>query len=739
MFRKILFFIICFIFYIGLVNAVTYPKFLYSTIWENWVHPTGNFILDITYEDVSVWIDTSTDDLKLYKYDWNSWGWDIASGYVNFWTKSIWKNHAVYSVSWMTVGRYKYVFTIKNLNWNNNTKKIIFYIDNPSLNIDTALQDIWLLKDNLKFLSPERIITVKSIWAPYTVSMTRTQNMSNSPVTIPVWNGTKWWWYARDPYNSNAQNQVLSPLNTVILNSSPLKPNVSGVLNNDTLRFKAWAKEDVNKTAWEYIAKIKFDINYTYCPEYNLDNTCKTYWKKIKTISWARKWEDWAVAKSCYYYKYPENSWYEYLWEIWNWKYWIKPDSGQPAFKAYCDMTSNWWGWTRYVNIKWNYTFQNGLDCWLGTNISNSNIECFNPNRYWINSAQLFNDDWNNIKYYYDLNDSNSSVSTASENGQRKCLGHNEYMTVMKADQTPQADWSDAEYIWMWKDFCSFSRDPAWRSWGSFMNYDPSNTFWENSWAAREWSARFSKLYFREVDLWFTQIDKTILNDANWIKKWSDNTFAKSCNEYKNPPIWYSYIWDTWDWEYWIDSDWIGWNSEFKVLCDMTTDSGWWTQIRNWTSWVSTIYPSWLVIGGEKALMTYKRQDDSSKKYALRIDHFKLKHCWEEYTTIWAYSNHLQTWSWGSCARNSTTWDYNDIKTTEIIWNGFVEDTCVSWNNHKSTARNTSWWVTSWRWQIQYRVSNETVLMWPNWNASVRCAASVQNERKQTEVQTWIR
>ena len=737
--KRILLLIICLIYTVGSTFAITFPTFLHSSIWENWIHPTWNFTLDITYEDVWWWIDLTTDDLKLYKYNWTTWWANIAPTYINFWTKSIWKNHAVFSVVGLDLWKYKYVFSIDNLSGHTNTKEVVFYVDRPEFNINTGIQDIWLLTDNLKFLSPERLVTVRTIGAPYTVTMTKIQGLNYLTESILPWNWTKWWWYTRDPYNSNVQAQALSALNTVILNSGPLNPNTSWILNNDILRFKVWAKEEIDTIGWKYEAELKFDINFTYCPEYNGNNTCKTYWKFIKNLNWAKKWEDGTIAKSCYYYKYPESSWYEYLWEIGDWEYWIKPDAAQPAFKAYCDMTSNWWGWTRYVNIKANYTLGDAKSCWLGTNISNASLECFNPNRYGVNSAQLFNNEWNNTKYYYDISDSKPSTTTSNIRGPRYCKGHDEYMTIMRKDQDPLADASDSTFVRMWRDFCKYWRDPAGTSWWtSYMNYDPGASFWEGVWWGRQANAKFTKLYFREVDLWFTQVNKTIVN-YSWAKRWSDETYAKSCNEYKNPPSWYTYAWDIWNWEYWIDSDWIGWYPEFKVVCDMTTDSWGWTQIRNWVSWSPTVNVSWLVVWGEEILMTYKRLDNASKKYAIRIDQFKVKHCWEEYTTAAAYSNHLQTWSWWTCARKATTWDYNDIKTTEIIAAPFVEDACVTWNNHKNTSRNTQWGTSWWKWRIMFRVTNHTVLMWPEWDWSVRCASSVQNWRRQTEVQTWVR
>ncbi len=737
MIKRLSLIIICLFSFTGLANWATYPNFLYSSIWNNGIHPTWNLTLDITYEDVSVWINITSDNLKLYKYNWSSWWSDIASTYINFWTKSIWKNHAIYSISWLDYWKYKYIFSIDNLNWNSNTKEIIFYVDRPNLIIKLASHNVWILKKDIKKMSDDyQNVNVKTIWAPYRIKMIKTNDMLYGSGIIVNWNWNKWWGYSMQPYINNILTSIIN--NT--LNSSPLNNNISGNLNNDEYIFKVWGLYDDDlQYAWEYKAKIKFDINFTYCPEYNLDNTCKTYGKFIKTLDWARKWEDWNIAKSCYYYKYPENIWYEYLWEIWDWEYWIRPDSGQSAFKVYCDMTTNWWWWTRYVNIKWNYNMNDAKDCWLGTNISNSNLDCFNPNRYSVNIVQLFNNEWNWNKYYYNLTNSWASTTTAKSNWNRKCLGHNEYMTIMRANTTPKTDTSDTDYVRMWKSFCWFSRDPAGRSGWSFMNYDSAGTFWENSWSKREATARTTQLYFREKDLNFTQTDKTIVT-YNWARRWSDETYAKSCNEYKNPPVWYSYSWNNWDWEYFIDSDGIWWNLEFKVTCDMTTNWWWWTKILSWKNWFSDIYTSWLVIWWDKILMTYKRADNLSKKYAIKIEHFKMKQCWEEYTTIGAYINHLQTWSWGTCSRRSTQWDYNDILTTEIIWeNWFVEDTCVNWNNHKNTARNASWWTSSWKWHIQFRVSNTTVLMWPHWNASSRCAWSIQSARKQSEVDTWVR
>lgn len=76
-------------------------------------------------------------------------------------------------------------------------------------------------------------------------------------------------------------------------------------------------------------------------------------------------------------------------------------------------------------------------------------------------------------------------------------------------------------------------------------------------------------------------------------RTWGDNTYAKSCNEYKNPsnPLKYSYKGSTGDGIYAILP--TGQSTPFNVLCDMTTDGGGWTNINtSFGTATSVIYTS---------------------------------------------------------------------------------------------------------------------------------------------------
>ncbi|PIE85236.1 hypothetical protein CSA08_03180 [Candidatus Gracilibacteria bacterium] len=743
MLKKSIIFIICILFKIGFVSAATYPTFLHSSIGQGGIHPTGNFVLDITYEDVSVGIDVNTDDLKLYKYDGTNWGSDIASSYVDFANKNIGKNHSLYPINGLTAGKYKYEFSIENISGNSNTYEIVFYVDRPKLIVFKAEQDIGVLHDGLKFISPEQVVLVKTIGAPYVLSMTKNQDMIYGPGNIPIWNGTKGWGYARDPYEDDPLDQVLSPMpDTQVLNNSPFNVNDSGVLNSDTFRFKAGAVEDdLDKMAGEYKADIKFDISLTYCPEYAPDGSCKDYGKFIETQNGARRWEDGAMAKSCYYYKYPEDAGHRYLGEIGDGTYWIKPDATKPAFKVYCDMTNNGGGWTRYVHMKGpRYHYADTIHCRQGTVISNNEIDCFNPNRFGIAAKQLFNDEWNGVKYYYNMQNPAPSTTTLTTNSFRRCRGHGEYMTVMLDYSYPAVDGHDAKFVRMGRSYCEYGRDPGGRSFmAQYMNFDPNGDFGEPGATTpnREMDPRHTRLYFREVDLSYTQSNKTLVTYDN-ARRWSDKTYAKSCNEYLHPSPGYNYSGDTGNGDYWIDPDGAGGDLPFKVECDMTTSGGGWTLLRSREAGTATYAPGF-VPGGEKILMKYVRSHAQNLRHAILIDRFKLKQSGREHTTIEALSNHIQTGSWGTILRKGYAGDYNDIKTSKVVEGIFVDDPCVTGTNHKNAPRNAGWKDNGGRGSITFRVSNEVVLMGPQGEGSRRCAGLQQYEKRQRAVSTRVR
>ena len=216
-------------------------------------------------------------------------------------------------------------------------------------------------------------------------------------------------------------------------------------------------------------------------------------------ISWndslGRKYTDWTYASSCNNYKNPIWN-YTYDWDIGNWYYLIKPNSSS-AFKAYCDMTTDSWGWTRYLDIKsTSYSFSDAKSCWLWTNINNSSLECFNPNRYSMNiTDKMMAKRWWTT-YYYTPTTKTSSTTTNTTAGNYYCVWAKDYMTIMKSSSYPNTNTSDSQYIRLWLNYCWHSRSLWWLHSSWYMNYTTSDSFWPIPWN-RESTSKATEIYIR--------------------------------------------------------------------------------------------------------------------------------------------------------------------------------------------------------------------------------------------------
>lgn len=104
-------------------------------------------------------------------------------------------------------------------------------------------------------------------------------------------------------------------------------------------------------------------------------------------------------------------------------------------------------------------------------------------------------------------------------------------------------------------------------------------------------------------------------------RKWFDGTYAKSCNDYRNPTGGtYAYTGLTGDGVYTIDVDGAGPTAPFNVYCDMTTNGGGWTlayKASQTTSVPATQFAHYFVADAQSQLLDETAPATSDYKYLL--------------------------------------------------------------------------------------------------------------------------
>lgn len=218
--------------------------------------PGWNHNLIINYIDMESGINTSSDVIALYKWDWVSWGADISTTWLNLGAKTIWQTQAIYPTNNLVFWKYRYDFQISDNYFNSSSTWATFYIDEPEIIISTWSFDIWNITWSwVKFSTNEIIATIKTVWASFQLEMSKDTDFLNGSWSIIIdWDWNTWVWYDKDPYTF--VNKHIN--NNPIVWTWATNINIDGLKNTYTFPIKIGTLILEEQAAGTYDMSISF-------------------------------------------------------------------------------------------------------------------------------------------------------------------------------------------------------------------------------------------------------------------------------------------------------------------------------------------------------------------------------------------------------------------------------------------------------------------------------------------------
>jgi hypothetical protein len=226
--------------------------------------PIGKWSIILSYDDTESWISTGSLSLTLEKWNSSLGSYDAAtsSGLIESWTRTI--TWVTWSMSGVSYGKYRLTASISD-RWGNQTSTgFVFFVDGVDWTISSdryALGDLasWITT----FGTGSLTITVKTVWAGFTLTSSAWTNIVSGTNTINYWNGSKWWGY--DTWNGSSwTNTVTTPSPTYTIANVSQNINQNGDRNIYTYTLRYGANIDAAQVAGNYTGTLNFWLNFTY-------------------------------------------------------------------------------------------------------------------------------------------------------------------------------------------------------------------------------------------------------------------------------------------------------------------------------------------------------------------------------------------------------------------------------------------------------------------------------------------
>ena len=248
----------------GIIYAATVdirgPSIGKVTPFSEALLPVGDFDIEIEYDDSGSDVDGTTDSLTLQLWTagvW--WGADIAPTYVDFGSKIVTSSGATYPVSSLPSGKYRATLDIDDNTGNTTSYKWEFYRDAVEFIISSPDSNIGNLYGGILWTTSTPLqVTVKTIGAGFTVTMTKTGNLEEiNTNTIDNWDGVKW-------YGRSQSWSVISLWSPIVVATQSGSINTDGILQTYTYNINFSALVDIEQVSGDYEWPVSFAVQFDF-------------------------------------------------------------------------------------------------------------------------------------------------------------------------------------------------------------------------------------------------------------------------------------------------------------------------------------------------------------------------------------------------------------------------------------------------------------------------------------------